>query len=585
MSKEVRDSGVGDAPFDRELGHSRSTEIVQEKHAPRHPLPLSRSTARSIAIVATCTAAMVVNVSNSTSVSISLPDIGKAIDIEEDQLQWLLSAYSLSSGCLLLFFGRLADLYGRKKAFMIGMLWQMVFAVGCGFSTNGFTLDILRAFQGMGAAAAIPSALGILAHSFPPSRARSLAFATFAAGAPVGAAFGTVVGGVLTQLTPDHWRATFFLSGGLSALCFLGGLTSFDADKVSSEIDRRVDWIGASLVTSGLVLIVFVLGQGPIAGWQSPYIIALLIIGVILVGIFLVWENHLEKALYIPNKPKSIWTPPPLMKLSLWARAKGRMAVILAIAFLNWSGFLCWTFWVQLYYQNYLGLSPVHTMVRFIPMFVMGCLCNFFVAMVVSRLPLVVFVVSGTLITASACVLFALINPAATYWAFGFPSTILVVFGADFVYSAGTIFIAKIALPHEQSVFGALFQTMTQIGTAFGLTVSTIVFNSVVEKESAKLGVTVNSTGTNAPQSAELLGYRAAQWTGSGFPILAAILALIFLRGVGIVGHRRHDVPPQDADSERTLTVQRSEQTLAVQRRGTDMSNSLPPTPVAETQV
>lgn len=76
-------------------------------------------------------------------------------------------------------------------------------------------------------------------------------------------------------------------------------------------------------------------------------IIALLIIGVILVGIFLVWENHLEKALDIPNKPKSIWTPPPLMKLSLWARAKGRMAVILAIAFLNWSGFLCWTFWVQ----------------------------------------------------------------------------------------------------------------------------------------------------------------------------------------------------------------------------------------------
>ncbi|KAF8836185.1 efflux transporter, partial [Paxillus ammoniavirescens] len=582
MSKEVRDSGVGDAPFDRELSHSRSREIVQEKHAPQHPLLPNRSTARSIAIVATCTAAMVVNVSNSTSVSISLPDIGKAINIEEDQLQWLLSAYSLSSGCLLLFFGRLADLYGRKKAFMIGMLWQMVFAIGCGFSADGFTLDILRAFQGMGAAAAIPSALGILAHSFPPSRARSLAFATFAAGAPVGGAFGTIIGGVLTQLTSDHWRATFFLSGGFAALCFLGGLTSFDADKVSSEIDRRVDWIGALLVTTGLVLIVFVLGQGPIAGWNSPYIIALLIIGVILVGMFLVWEHHLEKALDIPDKPKSIWTPPPLMKLSLWARAKGRMAVILAIAFLNWSGFLCWTFWVQLYYQNYLGLSPVHTMVRFIPMFVMGCLCNFFVAMVVAKLPLVVFVVSGTLITAAACVLFALIDPAAPYWAFGFPSTILVVFGADFVYSAGTIFIAKIAFPHEQSVVGALFQTMTQIGTAFGLTVSTIVFNSVVDKESAKLGVTVNSSGSNAPQSAELLGYRSAQWSGSAFPILAAILAIIFLRGVGIVGHRRHDVPPHDADSERTLTVQRSEQTLAVQRRGTDMSNSLPPTPITE---
>ncbi|KIJ62934.1 hypothetical protein HYDPIDRAFT_73435, partial [Hydnomerulius pinastri MD-312] len=497
-----------------------------------------RSLARSIAIVSVCTAAMVVNVSNSTSVSIALPEIGKDIDIQEDQLQWLLSAYSLSSGCLLLFFGRLADLYGRKNAFMLGMLCQMVFALGCGFANNGITLDILRGFQGMGAAAAIPSALGILAHSFPPSRARSTAFATFAAGAPVGGAFGTIIGGVLTQLTSEHWRATFFLSAGFSALCLIGGLMSFDADKVSSEVDRRVDWIGAMLVTSGLVLIVFVLGQGPIAGWKTPYIIALLILGVLLIGVFLAWEHHLEKAMDSPNRPKSIWTPPPLMKLSLWARAKGRMAVILAIAFLNWSGFLTWTFWVQLYYQNYLHLTPVRTMVRFIPMFVTGILCNFFVALVVARLPLVVFVVSGTLITASACILFALINPSATYWAFGFPSTILVVFGADFVYSAGTIFIAKIALPHEHSVVGALFQTMTQIGTAFGLTISTIVFNSVVDTESAKLGVAVNSSGSNAPQSAELQGYRSAQWAGAAFPLLAAILAAIFLRGVGVVGHR-----------------------------------------------
>ncbi|KAF9231330.1 major facilitator superfamily domain-containing protein, partial [Melanogaster broomeanus] len=408
--------------------------------------------------------------------------------------------------------------------------------------------------QGMGAAAAIPSAIGILAHSFPPSRARSTAFATFAAGAPVGGAFGTIIGGVLTQLTTEHWRAAFFMSSGFSAMCFIGGLLSFDQDKVSLEADRRIDWIGAMLVTSGLVLIVFVLGQGPMAGWRNPYIIVLLILGVILVGMFVLWEHNLEKALASPNRPRSIWTPPPLMRPSLWARAKGRMAVILAIAFLNWSGFLCWTFWVQLFYQDYLHLTPMETMVRFIPMFVMGIICNFFVAMVVSRLPLVVFVVSGTLITAGACVLFALIDTGATYWAFGFPSTLLVVFGADFVYAAGTIFISSIAFPHEQSVAGGLFQTMTQIGTAFGLTVSTIVFNTVVSKEAANLGVTVDSSNSNAPESAELMGYRAAQWTASAFPFLAALLAAIFLRNVGIVGHRRHHA--RDADSDQTLTVQ-----------------------------
>ncbi|KAG8212823.1 major facilitator superfamily domain-containing protein [Butyriboletus roseoflavus] len=543
------DSDAIDAiKLDRKLGHSPIQEIIHEKHA-AHPPSAQHSLARSIAIVATCTAAMVVNTSNATSVSMSLPNISKAIDIPENQLQWLITAYSLSSGCLLLFFGRLADLYGRKRGFLVGMSFQMVFAIGLGFATNGITLDVLRGFQGMGAAAAIPSALGILAHSFPPSRARSIAFATFAAGAPVGGAFGNIIGGVLTQISPEHWRAPFFLAAGLSALCVLGALTSFDHDKLSPEADARVDWIGAILVTSGLVLIVFVLGQAPTVGWKTPYIITLLIIGVIFVGIFIAWEHHLESSATGPDKPKSFWTPPPLMKPSIWGRAKGRMAVILLIAFLNWAGFIAWTFWVQLFYQSYLGLTPVHAMLRFIPMFVMGVLCNFFVAMVVAKLPLVVFVVLGTVITGSACVLFALIDPSATFWAFAFPSTVMVVFGADFVYSVGTIFVAKIVFPHEQSLAGGLFQTMTQIGTAFGLTVSTIVFNSAVNTESAKLGVAV----TDPP--AQLQGYRSAQWTAAAFPFLAAILAVIFLRNVGVVGHRKHEEDP----FEQTITEQQAD--------------------------
>lgn len=523
--------------------------------APLRPsAPPSLSRARAIALVATCTTAMVVNVSNSTAISISLPMIGRDINIPQDQLQWLLSAYALSSGCLLLFFGRLADLHGRKKAFVLGMFTQLVFALGCGFASSGITLDVLRGFQGLGAAAAIPSALGCLAHSFPPSRARTIAFSTFAAGAPVGGAFGIIVGGVVTQLSDDHWRGTFFMAAGLSALTLIGGLLSMSPDKVDWEADRRVDWIGAALVTAGLVLIVFVLGQGQIAPhqWRTPYIIATLVIGVFLVAVFLVWEHHLEKASSDPNRPKSIWTPPPLMKLSLWSRAKGRVAVVLAIAFLNWAGFLSWSLWAQLYYQNYLGLSAIHTMVRFIPMFITGILCNFFVALVVARLPLVIFVVSGTLITAGAAMLFALINPSATYWAFGFPSTVLIVFGADFVYSAGTIFLAKIANHGEHSVVGALFQTMTQIGTAFGLTITTIVFDRVVISESAKLGTTLNADASNAPAAADLKGYRAAQWTSAAFALLAAILAALFLRGVGIVGHERRREP---RDSDETIAV------------------------------
>ncbi|KIM62729.1 hypothetical protein SCLCIDRAFT_15735 [Scleroderma citrinum Foug A] len=534
------------------------------------PTVSQRSLLRDVALVATCTTAMVVNISNSTSIAISLATIGRGLNIQEDQLQWLLSSYALSSGCLLLFFGRLADLYGRKKGFLLGMLTQAIFAVGCGFAPNGITLDVLRAFQGLGAAAAIPSALGILAHSFPPSRARTIAFTTFAAGAPIGGAFGFVIGGVVTQFSDDHWRATFFVAAGLCTLTFLGGIASMERDVIDYNVDRRVDWIGASLVTVGLVLIVFVLGQGQIAsqGWGTPYIIACLVIGVLLLAVFLVWEHHLEKVLEDPHKEKSFWTPPPLMRLSLWARANGQLAVVLIIAFLNWCGFLSWSLWVQLYYQNYVQLSPVHTMVRFLPMLVTGLLCNFFVALVVARLPLVVFFVSGTVITACAAILFALIDPSASYWAFGFPSTVCIVFGADFVYSAGTIFLAKVANPGEHSVVGALFQTMTQIGSAFGLTLTTITFNSVVTSESKKMGIPVNLAGSNA---ADLKGYKAAQWTAAAFPLLAAILAAIFLRNVGIVGHKNNRA---DAESDKTVAAE----------PGTPQIMSEKPTPLQSVQ-
>lgn len=526
----------------------------QGRKIPEH---VQSSMLKSVVLITACTAAMVVNISNVTSVSIALPTIGKDLNIPEQRLQWLVSAYSLTSGCFLLLFGRLADLHGRKKVFIMGSLCLTVFSLGLGFSKNEITIDILRGFQGIGAAATIPSAIGILAHSFPPSRMRSIAFATFSAGAPTGGAVGLILGGVLTQDSKQTWRSNFYLATGLNAACLIMGLLSIDADPPSTETDKRIDWLGTFLVTAGLVLIVFVLSDGEIVGWTTSYIIALLVISVILLVLFVLWERYLEQVQQNPNAAYSMWTPPPLMKPSIWSRAKGRFAVIMSIAFLNWSSFLSWVFWVQLYYQDYLQLSPIHTMLRLIPMTATGILCNFTVAMVVGRVSLVNIVVIGTVLTGSASLLFALIKTSSPYWAFGFPAAITSVFGADFVFAAGTIFVAKVSLPHEQSLSGALFQTMTQIGTTFGLTISTIVFNKVVTRDSRHLGFSSTSSDTSAPRSAQLSGYRAALWTTFALALSCTLLAAVFLRGVGIVGHpsreeqehKKLPESPQEADT------------------------------------
>ncbi|KZS91971.1 putative efflux transporter [Sistotremastrum niveocremeum HHB9708] len=514
---ETRTPTIKDVAIDVEKRDLETPEHVQPK----------RSTLRSVLLVATCTLAMLINISAGTSASIALPTIGAAFGTSQDDLQWFVSAFSLSGGCFLILFGRLADLHGRKKAFLIGSAWLCIFSIACGFAQNTIALAILRALQGMGPAATIPASLGILAHAFPPSKARSIAFATFSAGAPMGGAIGFVFGGILTQFAT--WRAIFWFMAGLCAISFTIALFVMDADVPSTEKDRRVDWLGAFLVTAGLALLIFVLGQGELApdGWKTGYIIGLLITSVVFLAAFIAWEKYLQDHTEFP----------PLMPLTIWTRGHGKFAVMQLIAFFEWSGFLSWAFWATIYYQSYREFTPMLTVVRFLPMTVTGILCNVAVALVIGRLPVHYLVAIGCTLTAIAPLLFAIINNSAPYWAFGFPAAIVAVFGADFVFASGTIFVAKVALPHEQSLAGALFNTLTQLGTAFGLAVSTIVHDKVVKSNAVKEGFNVAPDGSGAPKEAQMMGYRAAQWTAFAFPILAALMGVIFLRGVGIVGH------------------------------------------------
>lgn len=488
---------------------------------------------------------MVSNSVNNAGVSIAIPTIEHDLQIGPIDLQWIISGYSLSSGCLLLLLGRLADLYGRKKAFVLGSAWLLAFTLGCAFARDSLTLNVLRGLQGIGAAATMPAAIGILAHSFPPGQIRAIAFATFGAGAPVGAAFGWVIGGVLTQLAEQKWRSTFYFNAALIFLTLVIGVTTFDKDLPSTEPDKRVDWIGAALVTTGLVLIVFVLGQGEIAPqqWKTPYIIALLIVGIFFVILFLLWQHHLEavqkddgtRGLIPSSIAPRFSAPPPLMPLSLWTRSKGRVSVVMMIGFLLWASFLSWNYWALLYYQDFAGLTPILTMVRIVPMLVTGILCNFFVVLVVGYLPLVYLMGLGSAITSVASLLFAFIHPDASYWAFGFPAAILSVFGVDFVFTAGTLFIAKVALPHQQSVAGGVFQCMIKLGTSLGITVSTVVFDNVLHNDSIRNGLPPPPDARRAERFVQLRSYHAAFWATFAFGVLSSILAVIFLRGAGVM--------------------------------------------------
>ncbi|KAI9464425.1 major facilitator superfamily domain-containing protein [Lactarius psammicola] len=552
MSFTPGSSSSGTTLYEKTFPVSRGTaspavsdeKTVPDSPAPQPPAP-TRSTIASVCIVAACTSSLMMSIALGPPVSILLPYAGKDLHIQKENWQWILNAYSISSACFLLLCGRLADLYGRKRVWLAGYFISGAFTVGTGFAQSGMMLDILRGVQGLGSAALIPASVGILAKAFPPGPSRPIAFATFSAGAAIGGALSYISGSVLTQLTKPTWRTPMFLFAGVSFAWMILGFFVFEEDEPSTEEDKRVDWIGAAMITVGLVLIVYVLSDSPSAhkGWKNPHVIALFIVGVLLVLLFVAWQYYLERRLENPDVPRTRWTAPPLMKPSIWTRAHGRFAVMQTIVCVTSAAFACWSVWVQLYYQTYLDLSPIHTMPRMLPLFVAGIAASVLIAFTIGRIDVVYIVATGTLMTGCADVLFAVIHPSASFWAFCFPSVFLVALGFDLTFTAGTLFVAKVSLPHEQSVAGALFQAMTQIGTAIGVSVSTIVFDGVLKAQSSRLGVALDAQRDNAPLAAQLKAYKAAMWTGFSFGLLGTVLCIIFLRGVGIVG----ETPAQDS--------------------------------------
>ena len=164
----------------------------------------------------------------------------------------------------------------------------------------------------------------------------------------------------------------------------------FPADVITTS-DKRLDWVGAMLVTVGLILLQFVIsdGQGAPQGWKTPYIIALLVISVLLLIAFFIWERYIT----------SHSSRPPLMRLQLWTRANGRLAAVYLIGCVSWMGFVSLGFHATLFYQQAQGLSPLQALLRFLPMPVSGVLCNVLVGVVIGRVPTQWLVCVGILLT------------------------------------------------------------------------------------------------------------------------------------------------------------------------------------------
>ncbi|CAK9787423.1 uncharacterized protein COLE_04489 [Cutaneotrichosporon oleaginosum] len=506
---------------------------------PEHP-PLSL--ARTIGIVTVATAAMSLSGAGTMSLSIALPAIMADLNVPEAQLQWISSAFALTNGCFLLLAGRLADVYGRKMVFVVGISWNALWNLVGGWMNNTAGLVVTRALAGVGSAACIPAGIGIIAATFS-GRTRSSAFAAFSAGGPIGGGLGLIVGGLLTAYTSASWRAALWCFGGVAFAVAVAGYLVVVPDR-HLDTDRRVDWIGAAIITIGLVLLQFSISDAESAsnGWKTGYIIALLVLSVLMIAAFFVWEHYVETRT----------TRPPLMRLGLWTRARGKLAATYLVGGICWMGFTSMFFNATLFYQQVQMTGTIGAMLRFIPCCVSGLLCNVLVAKVIHLVPGQTLICIGIAATGLANVFFAIAPRDAIYWGLPFNAMWMVVLGADFLMAVGSVFVSTLALPEEQSVAGAVFQTLVQLGGALGLAFVGVVQTTIARKE--------QRTGVDHV-TALLHGLRGGFWFGAGAAFTAGIIALVVLRGMGTYGGKTKE--GSETETEKSISVEE-----VVEKRG-----------------
>ncbi|KAL1840665.1 hypothetical protein VTJ49DRAFT_215 [Mycothermus thermophilus] len=487
-------------------------------------LPFSK--ARCIALVVTLAGASFLNTLSGQAVVIILPTIGEDLGIPEARLQWILSAYALTFGCFLLFWGRVADIYGKRKIFVGGSAWFAVTTLVNPFLPNEIAFDLFRGLQGLGAAANVPTAIGILGTTFPPSKAKNYAFSFYAAGAPLGAVVGNLLAGIIAEYASWKWVFVAIALAGFAvtaAAIFVIPPPPTPPPRNPDGSRASIDWLGAVLVTVGLLVLLFALTEGNFVGWSTPWVPVLIVISILLIVLFALWQHRLEK----------IGKLAPIMKVSNFRNPHFSAAmVIMALFFSSFNGFLVYATY---FYQDYQDLSPLQTTLRFLPTGITGFLTAAVVSQLLARIPTYALLTVGNACVAVSSLFFAVpIPPATTYWAWSFPAMILSVFGADTTWPCLILFTSRSLPPADQAVGGALVNAMGQVGRAIGLAVATAIQTAVMANER---GVPVQEAGSMVPwDEPSLLGLRAAAWLHVGLGLAALFVVLVAFRGTGIVG-------------------------------------------------
>ncbi len=462
---------------------------------------------RWFALVVLCSGYLMI-VLDATIVNVALPSIGEDLEVSAASLAWVVNAYLLTFGGFLLLGGRLGDLFGQRRLFLIGIALFTVASLACGLANSQGLLVAARAVQGLGGAIVAAVALSLIMILFQEPGDRAKAMGVFGFVAAGGGSVGVIAGGLLTDTLNWHWIFLVNLPIGVVVYALCVALLPATSGHASTG---GIDVAGAVTVTSSLMLAVYAIVNGNESGWTSGQTLGLLGAAVVLLALFLVIELRV---------------PSPLVPLGLFRLRN--LATANVVAPLTAAAMFAWFFLAALYLEYVLGYSPLKVGLAFLPAtLTLGALSLGLSAMLVMRFGTKLPLVTGLLFFLAGLLLFARAPVDGTYVTDVLPSMLLLGLGGGISFNPMLLMAMGDVEPTESGLASGIVNTSQMMGGALGL--------AILASLAASRTDNLLASGEDS-RAALAGGYHAAFLVGAGFAAAAAVIGAVFFHAQAAAG-------------------------------------------------
>jgi EmrB/QacA subfamily drug resistance transporter len=450
---------------------------------------------RWIALALLCVAQFVV-VLDASIVNVALPTIKEALDFSETSLPWVLNAYVLTFGGFLLLGGRLADLLGRRRLFMAGLILFALASLAGGLASTSGQLIAARAVQGLGAAILSPAALSIVAVTFKDGAERNKALGMWGAVAGSGGAAGVLLGGILTEYVGWEWVLWVNVPIGIIAAAIAPTLIAETRAEVET---RHFDVAGAVTITGGLSALVFALLDAETAGWGSFQTIGTIVASLLLLAAFVAIELRSRA---------------PLVPFSIFRVRTVTGANVVGI--LVGASLFAMFYFITLYMQQVLGYSPIKAGLSYLPLAGMIIIAAGIASGLVTKVGFKPILAFGMVLVTLGLLWFTQISVDGTFLGDLLGPSLLAGLGLGFAFVPVTIAAVSGIEDREQGLASGLINTSQQVGGALGLAVLAAIATSVI--------------GSSETPAKLVEGFQAAFGVGACFAILGLLATLFLIR-------------------------------------------------------